>query len=88
MARGAVGSHTLIAWSYESNTDQGTYFSMVLTKDGAVIFRTQTNGANVTDGERNGSTGLRSDHRVPYSEAGKLADPRVTGYRLWLIFCR
>jgi len=64
MARGAAGSHTLIAWSSESNTDQGTYFSMMLMKDGAVIFRTQTNGANVTDCERNGSTGLRSDRRV------------------------
>jgi hypothetical protein len=84
MARGAVGSHTLIAWSYESNTDQGTYFSMVLMKDGAVIFRTQTNGANVTDGERNGSTGLRSDHRVHLilvrRENLLIRGLRVTGY--------
>jgi hypothetical protein len=84
MARGAVGPHTLIAWSYESNTDQGTYFSMVLMKAGAVIFRTQTNGANVTDCERNGSNGLRSDRRVHLilvrRENSLIRGLRVTGY--------
>lgn len=60
---------------------------MELMKDGAVIFQPQTNGANATDWERNGSIGLRSECRV-HLILVKRENLLIHGYKLRVMFCR
>lgn len=92
MARGTVGPYTFIAWSYLSNVDQKTYFSMVLMKHGAVVFRTQTNRENTTGSKTKmyGEIDVKSDGRVHLSSSppGKPADSRVTGYVFMMVDSR
>ncbi len=78
MARGSVGPYTFIAWSYISNIDQKTYFSMVLMKLGKVIFTTQV-GGNETITKKSGVINSKTDGNVHLSSPG-MANSKSTGY--------
>ncbi|KAK3367880.1 hypothetical protein B0H63DRAFT_404526 [Podospora didyma] len=84
MIRATVGPFAFVAWRYKSQVDQNTYLSMVLFKNGQVIFRTSR--LDDSDGKTYGSVTLTNTGLVNLASAPdsrlQLPESRFTGYIL------